>query len=162
MKRGMWWPIAVAGVLATTVAANIWVMIIARGDPSFAIEPDYYQKALAWDTTVAQEQRNAALGWHLTPAMGPIASDGRALITARLTDSTGAGIPDAVVRVSALAIARAADVRQVTLVSEGAGEYGARFEAQRAGQWELRFDATVGAERFTQTARVDVRDGKSD
>ena len=56
MKRGLWWPIAVAAILATTVAANIWVMMIANDDPSFAIEPDYYRKALAWDTTLAQSR----------------------------------------------------------------------------------------------------------
>ena len=26
MKRGAWWPIGITTVLATTVAANIWVM----------------------------------------------------------------------------------------------------------------------------------------
>ena len=90
MKRGMWWPIAVTAILATTVAANIWVMMIASDDPSFVIEEDYYRKAIAWDSTLAQAARNTTLGWHLTPAMGPIASDGSAVLTAQLTDSLGA------------------------------------------------------------------------
>jgi nitrogen fixation protein FixH len=158
----MGWPIGVAAVLATTVAANIWVMVIAGGDPSFAIEPDYYRKALAWDTTLAQAERNAALGWRLTPTLGPIDTDGHVLVTARLTDSTGAEISGAVVRVSALPIARASDVREVTLLPDGSGDYAARLEARRAGQWELRFDATVGRERFTRTARVELRGRASD
>lgn len=156
MKRGLWWPIAVAGILATTVAANIWVMMIASDDPSFAIEEDYYRKALAWDTTLAQAARNAALGWRLTPEMGPITSDGRAVLTARLTDSLGAVIPNAVVKVSAVPVVRATEVREATLVAGDAGTYVARVEARRTGQWELRFDATVGAERFTQVSRVEV------
>ena len=49
MKRGGWWPIAITGVLAATVAANIWVAKIASDDPSFAIEQDYYRKAITWD-----------------------------------------------------------------------------------------------------------------
>ncbi|HEX6050040.1 MAG TPA: FixH family protein [Gemmatimonadaceae bacterium] len=156
MKRGLWWPIGVAAILATTVAANIWVMMIASDDPSFAIEEDYYRKALAWDTTLAQAARNTALGWHLTPAMGPIASDGRAVLTAQLMDSLGAVIPNAVVKVSALPVARATEVREATLVADDAGTYAARLDARRPGQWELRFDATVGTERFTQVSRVEV------
>ena len=30
MKRGMWWPIGLTGVLATTVVANIWVAVMAN------------------------------------------------------------------------------------------------------------------------------------
>ena len=157
MKRGAWWPIGITAVLATTVGANIWVMVIAGGDPSFAVEPDYYRKAIAWDTTMAQAQRNAVLGWHLTSTMGPIASDGYSLVTARLTDSAGAGIPNAVVRLAALPIARAKDVREATLVPDGSGAYVVRLDARRPGQWELRFDAVVGSERFTQVARVEAR-----
>ena len=33
MKRGAWWPIGITTVLATTVAANLWVMRIANDDP---------------------------------------------------------------------------------------------------------------------------------
>lgn len=156
MKRGMWWPIAIAGVLATTVAANIWVVIIANDDPSFVIEPDYYRKALAWDTTLAEARHNAALGWRLTPVLGPIGHDGVALLRARLTDSTGAAIGGAVVHVAALHVARASAVHEVTLTDSGRGEYAARLDARRPGQWELRFDATVGGQRFTQVDRVEA------
>jgi nitrogen fixation protein FixH len=155
MKRGMWWPIGVAGVLAATVAANIWVAVLANDDPSFAIEPDYYRKAVAWDTTLAQARHNALLGWRLTPVMSAIASDGSSLLSARLTDSTGSAISGAVIRVSALAVARASDVHDMTLTpSAGTGNYAVRFDARRAGEWELRFDATLGAEHFTQVSRV--------
>lgn len=156
MKRGAWWPIGIAGVLAATVAANIWVMVIANDDPSFAIEPDYYKKALAWDTTLAEARHAAALGWRLAPSFGPMAPDGSVLLTARLTDSTGAAVAGAVVRVAALHVSRASDVHRVTLTDSGRGEYAARLDARRAGQWELRFDATLGRERFTQVNRVEA------
>ena len=75
MKRGAWWPIGITTVLATTVAANLWVMRIANDDPSFAIEPDYYQKAIMWDSTLAQARRDAILGWRLTPQLQVDARD---------------------------------------------------------------------------------------
>ena len=99
MKRGTWWPIGITGVLAVTVAANIWVAKIASEDPSFAIEQDYYQKAIAWDSTLAQANRNTQLGWRLTPELGPIGTNGRLRVSARLTDAAGAPISAATVRV---------------------------------------------------------------
>jgi nitrogen fixation protein FixH len=156
MKRGMWWPIGIAGVLATTVAANIWVAVIANDDPSFAIEPDYYRKAVAWDTALAQGRRNVVLGWRLTPTTGPIASDGGMLISAHLTDSTGAVISDAVVKVAALPVSRASDVHEATLAPAGPGLYTTRVSRGRPGQWELRFDVRARSMHFTDVARVEA------
>jgi len=157
MKRGAWWPIGITAVLATTVAANIWVMRIANDDPSFAIEQDYYKKAIAWDSTLAQGRRNSELGWRLTPTIGPIDTNGGARLTVRLTDSTGTAITSANVRVTALQIARANDVHEATLVAAGAGDYAARLDAPRSGQWELRFDVRAGSVHFTDVVRVEVR-----
>jgi len=65
------------------------------------------------------------------------------------------GLSGAVVRVAALAVARASDVHAMTLTPQaGAGNYAVRFDARRAGEWELRFDATEGGEHFTQVSRV--------
>ena len=157
MKRGSWWPIGITAVLATTVAANIWVAVIASDDPSFAIERDYYKKAITWDSTLAQTRENERLGWRLTPAFGPIEPKGGARLRATLTDSTGAPISGAVVKVSALPVARANQVHELTLAAAEAGAYGAELDARRPGQWELRFDVKVGSAHFTEVARVEVR-----
>ena len=121
MKRGSWWPIGIAVVLATTVAANVWVATIASDDPSFAIEQDYYRTAIAWDSALAQARTNATLGWRLTPTLGPIRPDGLAQLRVTLTDTTGAAISDADVRVSAVQVARAREEQQVTLASSAGG-----------------------------------------
>ena len=156
MKRGAWWPIGITAILATTVAANIWVMTIASADPSFAIEPDYYRKAVAWDSTLAQARENTRLGWRLTPSLAPIAAVGGSRLSARLTDSTGTPIHGATIRVSARHVARAGDVHDVTLVASGSGEYAGELDARRAGQWELRFDVRTGSAHYTEVARVDA------
>ena len=69
MKRGSMWPIGIAAVLLATVAANIALYYVAGNDPSFVIEPNYYAKAIAWDSTMAQSALNQRLGWHLAPAL---------------------------------------------------------------------------------------------
>jgi nitrogen fixation protein FixH len=157
MKRGMGWPIAVTMILGSTVAANVWVATIASDDPSFAIEQDYYRKAVGWDSTLAQARENRRLGWSLTPALDPVGSAGGARLRATLTDSMGTPISDATVRVSAIHISRANDVYRLTLVPTGPGAYGARLDTRRAGQWELRFDVTAGAMHFTEVVRVEAR-----
>lgn len=157
MKPGAWWPIGITGVLATTVAANLWVMRIANDDPSFAIEPDYYQKAITWDSTLAQARQDSILGWRLTPRLEVVAATGKTRISATLSDSLGMPISGAVVSVSALPVARASEVHAATLAAAGAGEYSGQLDAQRRGQWELRFDVRVGSARFTDVARVEAR-----
>lgn len=157
MKRGAWWPIGITTVLATTVAANLWVMRIANDDPSFAIEPDYYQKAITWDSTLAQARQDSILGWRLTPDLRVVGATGKTRLSAMLTDSTGAPISGAVVKVSAMPVARANEVHEATLAAAGAGEYAAQLDSRREGQWELRFDVRAGSTRFTEVARVDLR-----
>lgn len=155
MKRGMMWPIAVAAILGTTVAGNFVVLYLANDDPSFAIEPDYYAKALRWDDEMAQERRNAELGWRLAPTLGPVTGGG-ATLTVRLTDAAGAPLRGATLRVAALHLAHAAAIERATLVAGAGGEYTVRLPVAHDGQWELRFEATRGAERFTAVRRVDA------
>jgi len=157
MKRGAWWPIGITTVLATTVAANLWVMRIANDDPSFAIEPDYYRKAIPWDSTLAQARPDSALGWRLTAQLQREAATGKTRISATLTDSLGTPISGAVVKVAALPVARASEVHEATLAAAGTGEYAAQLDARRPGLWELRFDVRAGSTRFTEVTRVEAR-----
>ncbi|HEU4566166.1 MAG TPA: FixH family protein [Gemmatimonadaceae bacterium] len=155
MKKGAMWPVGIAAILALTMAANFGVMYIAGNDPSFAIEKDYYAKAVGWDAQMAQERHNAELGWRLVPDVSPIDSAG-ALVSVRLTDAAGTPLDGATLRVHALHNARASDILEGTLAERADREYAARLPMHRAGQWELRFEATRDGQRFTAVRRVDV------
>ena len=156
MKRGMWWPISLAGVLATTVAANIWVAVIANDDPSFAIEPDYYRKAVDWDRRMAQEARNAELGWGATASLEP-QRGGHARLVARITDREGRPLTGATVTVEAFASARANRMATVTLTPETTpGAYAATLDGARPGLWELRLRVVRGEQVFTRTLDQDL------
>lgn len=151
------WPIGIAAVLFLSAASNIVVMFIAKADPAFAVEPDYYRKAVTWDSTMAQQRANASLGWsssaHLT-----LATPGTpGTISLQLRDATGAAITDATVSVEAMHNARASQRYEATLAGDASGTYTGALDAHRAGMWELRVTATRGAERFTQSLRVDAR-----
>jgi len=155
MKRSTRWPLGIAGVLLATVVANIALYYVAGSDPSFVIEPNYYAKAIAWDSTMAQSAMNQKLGWHLAPSLAAYTMRDGAELSVRLTDSTGAPIDDATVKVAALYNARAATVVESTLHLDHAS-YVAHLPVSHRGQWELRFDVTRAGQRFTATERVEA------
>jgi hypothetical protein len=155
MKRGTMWPIGIAAVLLTTVGANIALYYVAGNDPSFVIEPNYYAKAIAWDSTMAQSALNQRLGWHLAPAVTAYSARDGATLSVTLTDSVGAPIDDATVKVAAVYNARAATVLESTLRYDRP-VYVAHLPVSHRGQWELRFDVSRGGKRFTTTERVEV------
>src|SRR5579885_2265905 len=144
MTNGRMWPVGVSVILLATVAANIALYHVAGADPSFAIEPDYYAKAVAWDSTLAQAKRNAALGWRVSPSLDAYAPRTGAKLSVMLTDSAGAPIPGATVKVAALYNARAASILAATLAPSATG-YETRLPIDHAGEWELRFDVTRGS-----------------
>jgi nitrogen fixation protein FixH len=158
--RGRLWPWALGSVLAVTMAGNIWVMRLAGADASFAVEPDYYRKAVDWDSTMAQSGRNTALGWDLDAKLAPPGADGHSRVTVVLRDVDGAPLDDAVIRLEATHNAQARRVLEATLQATGDGTYHALLPDARRGIWELRFEATRGADRFTASLRRDTsRDG---
>lgn len=155
MKRGMMWPIAIVAILGATIAANVWLVVVANDDPSFAIEANYYQKAVQWDSTLAQATRNRALGWQIDPRLAAYSARDGAVLHVSLTDSSGAPITDATVRVAALFNARAGTVIDATLERDGDG-YSVRLPVNHRGQWELRFAVLRGDQRFTAVSRVEA------
>jgi nitrogen fixation protein FixH len=157
MKRGSAWPVAVGIILGTCVAANIWIIRLANADPSFAIEENYYQKALHWDDEMAQRERNAALGWQLDPTLSSISADSGAELRLTLRDAEGVPLEGAGVTVRAMHNARAGEPLDAVLEPHGGGGFSARLPMRRAGLWEVRFEVRRGAERFTARRRLDAR-----
>jgi hypothetical protein len=156
MRRGLGWPIGMATILALTVGANIWVATIANDDPSFAIEPDYYRKAVGWDSTMAQMRENARLHWRVEPLLGAFTPKGGASLRLQLSDSNGTPIRDATVHVAALYNARAGRVLEGTMLADTSVMYALQLPVAHRGEWEVRFDIQRGADRFTSTARLEA------
>lgn len=157
MRRGRAWPFAIAGILLAGVGANVGLIILASSDPSAAIEPDYYRKALAWDAEMAQQQRNIALGWsvHSALQLGREGADG--LLELTLADSSGRPLTGAEVTALVMHNARAAAVQSVALRETGKGHYTAHVAAQRPGLWEIRISVQREAQVFTARERLQAQ-----
>ena len=155
-QRGWQWPLIVVALLVGGAGANVGLMLVAAGDKSFAVEPDYYQKALHWDETMAQAARNAALGWSVAAAFEPAGRPGQVTLSARLIDGEGHAIEGARVAVETFHSARAGHVVTAVLGPEGAGRYQATLPLGRPGMWEIRFRVERGDQVFTSTLVRDL------
>src|SRR5664279_5249071 len=99
--KGWYWPWLIAALLVATVAGQGVMLYAAASDPTFAVEPDYYKKAVDFDDVIAQEAANQRLGWGASAVIGARAAAG-AEFTLRLADAKGAAMPGARVTVVAI------------------------------------------------------------
>ncbi len=150
------WPGIVVCLLGANVVGTLYATHLAGNDPHAAVEPDYYQKAVGWDSTMAQERRNEVLGWQVTPSLGAIGTARTSTIGLSVLDGAGRPVTGASVHVDAVAVMQADSVVRATLDDLGSGAYGAPLAIRRTGLWEVHVSVVRGAERYTRTLRLDV------
>lgn len=154
------WALVPVGLLASSVVGFSWMALIAVRDPSFALERDYYQKAIHWDQTQAQAATNQRLAYRIS-ASPSIALDasGRAVISLKLADRSDRPITSARVTAEAFPNAFSAEISNLTFQEREPGTYSATLAAKRAGVWELRLTVDDGAEHATAIVRCELRPG---
>ena len=133
---------------------------IAIDDPSFALEPNYYDKAVHWDRSQAEARDSQALGLRLT-LLQPLSSSLRGDVELVLSVRDRGDLPvrGAAVALEAFPNAYATRVQQVSLLEISPGVYRAKLAHGVRGLWELRFDVAQGGSHFRQVLRVDVAKG---
>ena len=152
MKKGSLWPWVIAGALALHVVASLVVVFVAASNPSYAVEEDYYQKALHWNDKRAQDRTNEELGWRLDITVRPAETPGEEpTLEVHLADGGGEPIDGAVVAVETFHNARADDILRAGLDAVGEGVYRTTLPMRHNGRWELRFTVDRGQDRFTHT-----------
>lgn len=154
-SKGWYWPWLIAALLIATVAGQGVMLWAASHDDTMAIEPDYYRKAVAWDSTAALDSASRALRWQATVGIA-LAGKGDSELSVVLTDSTGMPVDSA--RVHAVMIHNLDGARHIeaTLVSAGAGRYVATLPLDHTGMWEVRLVAERGRDRFAISARAEA------
>lgn len=153
-SRASIWPWVPALLLVSLLGTQLAVLSSALDDPAFATEPDYYRKALDWDTQQALARGSRALGWTARASAG--ATHGTAAVTLALGDASGAALGGAAVRALAFPNARAGQARELAFREVSPGSYRAELGSARPGIWELRCSATRGQERFETTLRFEL------
>ncbi len=154
MNASKLWPAALVAVLGITVLANVAIYWTANHDTSFAVEPDYYQRAIDWDSTVARGQRSAALGWDTKVQLAP-PEGGHATLSVTITNRDGLPLDSADVRAVLSHNAQGATVYSLRLLAAGPGLYAARVPSTAQGLWRLDLAATRGDDAFVERITVD-------
>ncbi|MCB9848182.1 MAG: FixH family protein [Phycisphaeraceae bacterium] len=155
-KAALKWGALVVAILGASFTVAMVMLYVSAIDPSFAVEPDYYDKAIHWDEQAAQYQVNAQLGWKIAVGTAPAATPGMRIVTAALTDRDGAPIEDAALGVVAFHNARSADRKGFPMTTAGGGVFTAEAPLQRAGIWEFRFTAVSPEHTFTDVQQVEL------
>ena len=155
MKKGWYWPWLIGGMLLATAVSQGWMYWTATHDASMAIEPDYYNKGVAYDSVVAQRDASARLGWKITLTTGSLA-DHASDVGIMLSDSAGAPITGAHVTVAAINNVVGARHVESALSERGEGRYGAVLTLDRPGLWEFQIEVVRGRDRFAADLRADI------
>lgn len=148
--RAVWfWPSLVFIIIGLDLLGIGSLAYFARTDASFAVEKDYYAKAVRWDESRAALARSDALGWSAGVELAPPAHDGDVVV--RLIDRDGAPLTGALVTLSAFHRAFVSEILEFTMTeaSDAEGVYTAPFVPTRDGRWIIRVSAVRGADEFT-------------
>lgn len=154
MNAARAWPIAIVAVLALTVGANAMLMWKSSDENGAAIEPDYYQKAVAWDSTFVEAERSRALGWISNARL--VRAPGGAELTLHLSDASGRPLDGAHVTVAAIHNLGGGRFEIATLVPRAPGAYAAPLPLHHSGRWELRITASRAGDRYMTTLHAEL------
>ena len=154
-SKGWYWPWLIAAMLVATVAGQAVMLYAAASDDTMSIEPDYYKKAVAWDSTAALDSISALLHWKANVTISSAGAAGGDLVVV-LTDAAGDGVTDAHVRVTAIHNLDGKRHIEAVLAERADGRYSAHMPLDHAGLWEVRVQAERGADHYRITSRVDA------
>jgi hypothetical protein len=160
-KRGSArWALVPVVLLASSFFGVGGMAVVAIRDPNFALEPDYYQKALHWDQVQAQAATNQRFGY-IFSAPPSIALDrqGHASLELKINARNGRRVTGARVTASGFPNAYSEDISQLHFSERVPGVYTAPITARHVGLWEFRVSMDSAADHATVILRSDLTPG---
>jgi nitrogen fixation protein FixH len=152
---GKVWPAIIVGFLALSVGSNVLLLVRASADPGFAVEKNYYQRAVAWDSAVEARARSEALGWSIEIGTKGVV-EGSRKIAVLLEDREGAPVTGAEVSLETFHLAHGNEILEANLSEVAPGGYEAELPLVRPGLWEMRFVARRGDQVFVPVIRREI------
>jgi nitrogen fixation protein FixH len=124
--------------LGIQFVAGVITVLLAVGDPTVAIIPNYYQKGLEWDSRKRNLDRFDQLGWQAVVTVDPV-NHSVEQRTVSLSVISATGVPVQDLRVSARVFhhARGRQIYQLKFVQRQPGHYHGSTELLPAGLWQV-------------------------
>ena len=153
MKKGFLWPAVIVSALAIHVVVSLVVVFIATSDPSYAVEEDYYQKAINWDEKRAQDRTNENLDWNLEFSVSPPEQPGeQPKVELTLENQLGLPLTGAAVSIETFYNSLSGDILRAHFpATDESGRSEITLPMKHNGRWELRFTAQHNGETFTHS-----------
>lgn len=150
------WMFVPIGLLTLSVAVGVTTVSLAVVGTPIGAEPEYYNKASAWDEHRAQRATNDKLRWNVQPEITPN-GEGLPTLTVRIRDKYAGTIDAWSVEVEAIPVANA-DLRETIAMRRlDAGRFEAVLRAKVPGQWEFRVRVQKDELVYTDTFRRTLR-----
>lgn len=159
VRAARWWvwPAILVGLLGGQMALMLAMVGVATHDRSFAVEPDYYEKALHWDAQVARDAAERSLGWAARVRLGAESGPLREReLEVRVTDAQGRPLEGAEVTLEMFHPIDAAHRVVGALTAAGPGRYVAQVGAHRAGLWDTRIAVRRGPDALDIHEQVEA------
>lgn len=147
-------PAVVLGLLGGHMVFIFTAITLGTGDPSFAVVPDYYEKAVDYDERKALLAQSAEMGWsiELTPA-GQADAAGQRDLFVQFRGRDGQPVRGLSVQVTGYHVARAKQTVTMQCIEVVPGQYVGSARIMREGFWQFAVDAEVGDQRFASEVR---------
>jgi hypothetical protein len=153
------WAWVPALLLGSMLAGLGTLAYLAIDDPHFALEPNYYDKAVHWDRAREQARQTDALGLQLSLAPLRLSPSRNVELELRITDRAGLALSGAEVRLQAFPNAYAQRSQTLVLTPGAPGTYRGTLANGTIGLWELRFSIQHPSGQSVTTLRQDVVKG---
>jgi len=140
LKPGAVWPLFVVGILMVSFTVCGITVYASVTDGSYAVETDYYERAVRWDEIAREREESKRCAW-VSDVEVRTASDGPAELALLLRDAQGEPIDAARVEVETFHHAHRNDAVMTTMNAQGDGRYTLAIENARAGLWQVRLRA---------------------
>ncbi len=148
------WALVPVAMLAASVALAVVTVRAALSGQGAAVERDYYERAVDWESVQRQRAVNERLRWNITPSFRQSPVDPRRpRLELAVTDRQGIPIEQAIVEVEAIPLLQVDRGGDLGLAATTPGRYEADLPASVAGQWEFRVRVRHGDETYTDRFR---------
>jgi nitrogen fixation protein FixH len=158
-RGGSLWAWVPALLLGSMVTGLGTLAYIAVDDPGFALEPNYYDKAVHWDQRQAELRAGQALGLKLGLSPLTLGAGDKVELELTVQDRHGSPLLGAEVRLDAFPNASASHVQQLLLREARPGVYTGELTRGVRGLWEMRVSVKQGAATYRESLRRDVNKG---
>jgi hypothetical protein len=154
-NSGRFWMMLPVLLLGGSVLGWIVMVRSAVADPSFATEPNYYQKAVRFDADRAAQEASEALGWKLRVESFERRA-GASRLQVSVKDLSGAPVSGLFGEALGFPNARAMNLSNFVFRELRPGLYEATVAGGRAGLWEVRFAFTKEGKKLLSVVRADL------